>query len=141
MSLHLIKLAAGVETLNDLRARQAHIYEKHGQVLHITRMTPKRRDELLEDGSLYWVIKRKIRARQKILDIESFTDGAGIGRCKIILKRNLILTRPSPRRPFQGWRYFKANDAPADLPRTAQGAAGADMPDELREELINLGLL
>ncbi len=141
MSLHLIKLAAGVETLDDLRTRQVRIYEKYGQLLHITRMTPKRRDELLNGGSLYWVIKRKIRARQKILSIDSFTDEAGIGRCKITLKRDLVLTRPSPRRPFQGWRYFKASDAPADLPRTAQGAAGENMPDELREELIALGLL
>ena len=93
---------------------------------------------LLEGGSLYWVIKGQLSARQKLLDIEEFTDADGIGRCKLILGPEVIETMPQPKRPFQGWRYLEAKDAPADL--FGEGQA-ADMPAELKRELAELGLL
>jgi hypothetical protein len=99
-------------------------------------MTPKRAKELLDGGSLYWVIKRVIQARQTIVELEEFVDETGIKRCTIWLDREIIPTAPSPRRPFQGWRYLKAEDAPADL---SVQTGGEDLPDDLRRKLIELG--
>lgn len=144
MALHLIKLCVGAESIEDLRewvaerclkaiaeGREPHSY-------HITRMVPKRQADLLEGGSLYWVIKGQLSARQKLLDIEEFTDADGIGRCKLILGPEVIETMPQPKRPFQGWRYLEAKDVPADL--FGEGEK-ADMPADLKRELAELGLL
>ena len=139
MSLNLIKLAAGADSLDDLLDWQKHLMTTYGRVFNTTRMIPKQANELVNGGSLYWVIKRKIMARQIILDIEPFTDGAGIRRCHIHLQPEMILTRPQARRPFQGWRYLKAGDAPPDMPQGVE--IDADMPESLRAELTELGLL
>ncbi|KOF22396.1 hypothetical protein AC244_02360 [Ensifer adhaerens] len=145
MSLHLIKLCVGAESIEDLRdwvSRKALTaiaagLEPHS--FHTTRMVPKRMDELLDGGSLYWVIKGQVQARQPLISIETFTDGEGIGRCNLILGPEVVETELQPRRAFQGWRYLKANEAPRDLASLSGG--GADMPLELRRELAELGLL
>ncbi|TCT40935.1 DUF1489 family protein [Martelella mediterranea] len=144
MSLHLLKLCVGATAVDDLRgwvsersmAAIAAGLEPH--TVHTTRMTPKRREELLEGGSLYWVIGGQIRARQELLEIGNHTDGQGIERCDLVLAPQVIDTVPVPRKPFQGWRYLKAEDAPRDLD---VGEGGEEMPDELRAELAALGLL
>jgi hypothetical protein len=102
-------------------------------------MMPKRCEALLDGGSLYWVIKGQLACRQAFVDIRSFTDGEGIGRCRLVLEPHVRPVRPRPYRPFQGWRYLVSDDAPPDL--------GADMPDlgvlpePMRRELVALGLL
>lgn len=106
---------------------------------HTTRMMPKRRTELLDGGSLYWVIKGNIQARQRFLDIRPFVDVDGISRCKLVLEPVLHETSWAPRRPFQGWRYLDPEDAPPDL--AASGADFDDLPADLRRELAGLGLL
>ena len=112
---------------------------KQPQVLaHVTRMTPKRTDELLAGGSLYWVMKGVIRCRQKLIGIEPFTDNEGIGRCRLVLDKEIVPTRRQERRPFQGWRYLEAKDAPPDVKK---GEAEDDMPEEMRRELEELGLI
>ncbi|WP_174801764.1 DUF1489 family protein [Martelella limonii] len=144
MSLNLLKLCVGATGIDDLRewvsrrsmAAMALGQEPHS--IHTTRMTPKRRDELLDGGSLYWVINGQIRARQVLLDIANHTDGEGIQRCDLILGPQVIDTAPVPRKPFQGWRYLNADDAPRDLDF---GDGGNDMPEDLRAELAELGLL
>lgn len=144
MTVHLIKLCVGADDIADLAAWQAERLaemKRRGepQVLaHVTRMTPKRAEELLDGGSLYWVMKGVIRCRQKLTGIEQFTDGEGIGRCRLILDSQIVPTRRQERRPFQGWRYLDAKDAPADVKR---GEADDDMPEEMRRELEELGLL
>jgi len=94
--------------------------------------------ELLDGGSLYWVIRGAIQVRQRLLDIRPFTDADGIGRCRLVLDhQGLIPTALRPMRPFQGWRYLEGEAAPPD-----SGAAGADdLPEALRLELARLGLL
>ena len=139
MTLHLIKLAARATGVDDLINWQTYVKETHGELFHTTRMMPKRVDELLDDGSIYWVIKRKIRVRQTILDIQPFTDEAGIKRCHIFLDPELIATRQQSRRPFQGWRYLLASDAPEDMPMMAEG--DDELPEHLKAELMALGLL
>jgi hypothetical protein len=145
MSLHLIKLAVGCESVKELRswvAERIRSAKKKGLPLHhihITRMTPKRVDELLAGGSLYWVIRGEIAAREKIVSIEPFRDRDGIGRCRLVLQPKVAAVLPRPMRPFQGWRYLAESDIPPDL--KSAGAGVADMPEPLRRELRELGLL
>lgn len=135
MALHLIKLCVGVESLDDLRAwRTERAKGGHSPIVH-TRQTPKRAAEILDGGSLYWVIKGSVLVRQRILKIETLETG-GQSRCEILLDEDLIQTAPQPRRPFQGWRYFEAKDVPPDL----GGEGGAEaMPQELARQLRELG--
>jgi hypothetical protein len=101
-------------------------------------MIPKRIGELLDGGSLYWVIKGNVQVRQQLLDIRPFRDGEGIERCNLVLDRELVQTAWQPRRAFQGWRYLEPKDAPPDL---AGIAGAASLPPQLRLELAQLGLL
>ncbi|MDE2579968.1 MAG: DUF1489 domain-containing protein [Hyphomicrobiales bacterium] len=145
MPLHLLKLCVGAESIADLEAWIAARTTAgkrtwaDGEQMHTTRMVPKRVKELLDGGSLYWVIKGQISARQKLLDIRPFTDSGGIGRCHIVMEPVVHPVLPRPCRPFQGWRYLPGKDAPVDLSKGA--AALAEMPEELRRELRELGLL
>ena len=138
MSLHIIKLCVGVSEIDELRHWQDRRLREHKEIFHITRMAPKRGDEILDGGSLYWVIKGFIQVRQRIIDIVRFTDEEGIGRCKLVFDPQLVATRAQPRRAFQGWRYLKGEDAPPDLPRGGDTAA---LPAEMRADLAELGLL
>ena len=144
MALHLIKLCVGCDSVEDLEEWIAlTLAEKRraGQPVehfHTTRMMPKRGEELLDGGSLYWIIKGGVQCRQRLLAIRPFTDGEGIGRCRLVIDPELVPTVWQPRRPFQGWRYLKPEDAPADL-AAAEGAG--EMPVALRKELAELGLL
>lgn len=146
MSLHLLKLCVGAESLDDHRYWIAQTLERKRRAglpeeqLHTTRMVPKQREALLKGGSLYWVIKGSIQGRQKLLDIRPFKDDEGVNRCHLVMEPVLIATRPQPRRPFQGWRYLKASDVPADLSEMA-GQDGQVMEPAMRQELIELGLL
>ena len=146
MPLHLLKLCVGAESLDDLRTWIDTTIERKkraglpAEQIHTTRMMPRQRDELLDGGSLYWVIKGTIQARQRLIDIRPFTDAEGIGRCNLVLEPELIATRPQPRRPFQGWRYLKPGDAPDDL--SIGSAEGAEsLTPTMRQDLIELGLL
>jgi hypothetical protein len=140
--LHVLKLSVGTESIQDLadwqdeQERRFRKAGKPGRIVHTTRMVPKRISEILNGGSIYWVIKGQTLVRQLILDIEPFTDAEGIGRCHLVFDRTLVPVAPRPKRPFQGWRYLLDKDAPPDL-RTATG----DTPPELARELAELGLL
>ena len=145
MSLHLIKLAVGCESVRELKgwvAERMQTAKKNGlprHHVHVTRMTPKRVEDLLAGGSLYWVIRGEIAARERIIAIEPFRDRDGIGRCRLVMQPKVIAVLPRPMRPFQGWRYFAEDDAPADL--KSVGAGVAAMPEPMRRELRELGLL
>jgi hypothetical protein len=145
MPLHLIKLCVGCGSVDDLKSWvAARLKEKkrRGQKpehIHTTRMVPKRNEELLDGGSLYWVIRGQVMCRERILDLRPFVDKDGIGRCRIVLDGKIRLVAPRPCRAFQGWRYLAEKDAPGDLERTARGAA--IMPEQMRRELSELGLL
>jgi hypothetical protein len=146
MPLHLIKLAVGCDSIKELKGRVAErmkTAKKKGlppRHIHITRMTPKRVDEILAGGSLYWVIRGEIAAREKIIAIEPFRDKDGIGRCRLVMQPRVVAVSPRPMRAFQGWRYFTEDAAPPDLTRAAAGSVAA-MPEPLRRELRDLGLL
>jgi len=145
MALHLLKLCVGAESVEDQRdwmQRRLAMLAAAGQVpeqFHTTRMLPKRMAELLDGGSLYWVIKGNIQVRQRLVDIRPFVDTDGISRCHLVLEPVLHETSWAPRRPFQGWRYLDPKDAPPDL--GAPGSGDDELPPELKRELAGLGLL
>lgn len=144
MTIHMIKLCVGVESVDDLEywieQRQAQRARENmpAEQIHTTRMTPKRQKELLDGGSLYWVIKGVVQARQPLMDLREVTGEDGIKRCQIVMSPDLIRTESQPRRAFQGWRYLKVEDAPRDLDPLK---ANSDLPPEFMRELAELGLL
>ena len=143
--LHLIKLSVGTDSVADLEdwiKQKLKARKKRGQKperVHTTRMVPKRADELIAGGSIYWVIRGQIMCRERILDVQPFTDKEGIGRCRLVLDPKLVPVEPRPFRAFQGWRYLEPRDAPRDLARAAPGVAR--MPETMRRELRELGLI
>jgi hypothetical protein len=145
MPLHLIKLCVGCDSVADLsgwikqRLKQKKARGEKAEHIHTTRMMPKRGDELLDGGSLYWVIRGQIMCRQDLRAIRPFVDKDGIGRCRLVLRPKVVPVEPRPFRAFQGWRYLADKDAPRDLDRAAPGAR--HMPEQLRRELTELGLL
>jgi hypothetical protein len=145
MPLNLIKLYVGADSIQDLEdwiKLKLKEKKKRGQKpehIHRTRMVPKRAEELLDGGSLYWVIRGEITCRQRIKDVRPFVDKDGIGRCGIVLEPKPILVEPRPFRAFQGWRYLNGKDAPPDLGKRDKGTAA--MPETLRRELRELGLM
>ncbi|MBK5959908.1 lysophospholipase [Rhodoplanes elegans] len=144
MPLHLVKLCVGCDSIADLEdwIRERLAKRPKGssrEHAHVTRMVPKRADELLAGGSLYWVIRGEVACRQTLLRVEPFVDGEGVGRCRLVLAPEVVPVVPRPYRAFQGWRYLAAGEAPADLDRAAPGTQA--MPEEMRRELRTLGLL
>ncbi len=138
--LNIVKLCVGatsVEDLLDWHSAHRHIWAK-GTTRHVTRMYPKKVAKLLDGGSLYWVIKGAILARQSILDLTEVRGEDGILRCGIILDAEVVRTESAPRRAFQGWRYLDPVQAPRDLP---QGRALEEsLPDDLARALSEIGL-
>jgi hypothetical protein len=132
MPLHIVKLCVGADSVEDLSEWQ----KTQERAVCGTRMWPKRKDDVLAGGSLYWVIKGLVCVRQRIVEISDVTDNHG-QRCGLYLDPQLIRTIPQPRRAFQGWRYLEAKDAPKDLDARTDG----DLPDELRMQLAEIGVL
>lgn len=145
MRLHLVKLCVGCDSVEDLegwigsRLAEMRRAGEAGEQRHTTRMIPRRMAELLDGGSLYWVIRGQVQVRQRLLDIRPFRDPDGIQRCHLVMEPALTETEWQPRRAFQGWRYLKGGEAPRDL--GADREALRDLPVALRRELADLGLL
>lgn len=142
MPLHLIKLAVGVRDLDhlaELQDRRAVMADGQTCIPVYTRRLPKRGDELLAGGSIYWVIKGSVLVRQPILAIDTATDEEGESYCTLQIAADRVQTVPTPHRPFQGWRYLTAEAAPQDL--SAAGGAGDELPADMAAELRALGLL
>jgi hypothetical protein len=146
MTVHLIKLCVGCDTVQELkvwqeeRLRRLARERKVVELCHRTLQTPRRRDEVLDGGSLYWVIKGLVQVRQPLLDIGEGTKEDGTPCCMLILKNELVAVRPVPRRAFQGWRYLDPDEAPEDLRDRSANGIGA-MPQKLRKQLAELGLI
>ena len=145
MALHLIKLCVGTDSVRDLedwikhRLKEKRKRGEKPEHIHRTRMVPKRAEELVDGGSLFWVIRGEIACRQRIRDVRPYRDKDGIGRCGLVLDPKVVLVTPRPYRAFQGWRYLSDAAVPPDLDKAAPGAAA--MPEKLRRELRELGLM
>ncbi len=145
MPLHLIKLCVGTESIDDLATWQKtqRVHKTAAGkpcVYHTTFQFPKRQVELLNGGSLYWVIKGIVQVRQALAGFEQGKKEDGTPCCLILLDRTLVPVRPVPRRAFQGWRYLDAADAPADV-RRGTGDQLLQMPPAMRKSLADLGLI
>ena len=143
MTVHLIKLSVGPEKLSDLadwqtqRLKELRRARKTPELMHITRHMPKRAAEVLDGGSIYWVIKGWLVARQRLLELRA-VERDGVPHCALVYDPEMIRVVPRKHRPFQGWRYFDPKSVPQDL---AKGSYDDDMPEEMRRELAVLGLL
>jgi hypothetical protein len=145
MTVHLIKLCVGCDTVEELAVWQAERLKrlkrarKTSELCHRTLQTPRRRDEILDGGSLYWVIKGFVLVRQRVLDLRPDVKEDGTACCGIVLDKELVTTRAHPRRAFQGWRYLKATDAQRDAGVVDSAVEG--MPPGMHEELRELRLI
>ena len=145
MTVHLLKLAVGAESVDDIRSYQKARMATLGietAVPVFTRRSPRRVDDVLDGGSLYWVVRGVLSVRQRVLDLRLGADPDGRARCEIWLDPRLVATRPVPWRPFQGWRYLASGDAPADTPGGASDGAdpGEALPTGLAGALDSLGV-
>jgi hypothetical protein len=143
MTVNLLRMAVRIQSISQLKEIQTQRRAlTDGKRLHsFTRNMPKRTDELIDEGSIYWVVKRLIRVRQKIIGIEKMTNEEGKKFCAIELDPSHILLEPRSQKPFQGWRYLKPEEAPTDAPDDGGANFGLDMPSEMMVELKELGLL
>ncbi len=138
--VNLVKLCVGVDRVEDL----IEWHRSHpspfptGERRHTTRMWPRRESELLNGGSLYWVVKGAILCRQRIVQLDRVEGQDGILRCGIILDPKVIRTEAAPRRPFQGWRYLTPEDAPRDL--RASRETESSLPAALSQALAEIGV-
>ncbi len=139
--IHLIKLSVGTESVKTLAAWQSGraAQTADGLPCHVTRMWPKREAELLNGGSIYWVFKRMIQCRQRVLRLDEVTGSDGTRHCALVLDPQIHRVAAAPRRPFQGWRYLSPEDAPPDL--TESRPDDDELPPELAGALAEIGIL
>jgi hypothetical protein len=139
--LHLTKLAVGVRDADHLRELQAERMRDYPPLRHRTRNFPRRRLEVIDGGSMYWVIAGTMMARQRILDIVEDQRDDQTPCTSLILDPEIVALAGRPTRPFQGWRYLDPDDAPPDMAALG-GIVGLDsLPAALRHELRALCLL
>ncbi len=140
-SINLVKLSVGTEGVDDLAAWHSNpqAQTRDGLPRHVTRMWPKRGDEILNGGSIYWVIKGVILCRQRVLRLDEVIGSDGIRRCAIVLDPNLVRVAAAPRRPFQGWRYLQTADSPPDLTEARQSED--PLPASLQSALADIGVM
>ncbi len=136
MTVHLKKLSVGSASINSLRGFQAQRLANGGRLVHITRNRPRRAEELLDGGSIYWIIKGVMTARQDILDFIEAQRADGSPACGIVLSPKIVTVAPTRMRIFQGWRYLEVADAPIDIGIDSDES----MPGELIAELRELGI-
>jgi hypothetical protein len=140
VALNIIKLCVGAESVEDLTRWHDENRGRWpaGTTEHVTRMWPRRAEEILAGGSLYWVVKGQILCRQRILGLEERQGADGIARCAIVLADEVVRTQAAARRPFQGWRYLDPKETPPDLPK---GRLRDDaLPPDMAQALAELGL-
>ena len=138
MTYNLKKIAVGIETIERLRIRQEMLFNAYGKILHTTRNMPKQKEQLIKTGSIFWIIKRNVLVRQKILNIISVIRDDGSKGCEIELDKDLVRVIPTLMKPFQGWRYYMADDIPPDL--NLSNFEDEELPEKINSELIKLGL-
>ncbi|WP_373084397.1 DUF1489 family protein [Sneathiella sp.] len=144
MSVHLLIVSVGSSSVEQLRSSQSRRLIA-GPLCHVTKQRPKREAELLEGGSVYWIIKGHIAVRQKVTSLERLFDHEG-EKCGIMLDSELVETELFSRGPHQGWRYLEDDDAPRDLRDLVTEAndddeSEGDLSEEMAAELRSLGLL
>jgi hypothetical protein len=108
---------------------------------HQTRMMPKRRDEMLDGGSIFWVIGGFVQVRQRLLDIIEDRWDDGTPCAGLVLDPVLVPVEARPVKAFQGWRYLDAASAPPDVAAMREAPGAQAMPEAMLRELRTLGLI
>jgi hypothetical protein len=139
--LHVTKLAVGVRDTDHLRELQAERMRTHPRLRHRTRNFPRRRLEIIDGGSMYWVIAGTMMARQRIVDIVEDERDDRTPCTSFILDSELVALAGRPTRAFQGWRYLDPDAAPPDMPTFGAILGLESLPAALRHELRALCLL
>ena len=144
--VNIVKLAVGIQSVEELALIQRRFLNQpevdaNRGFYHSTKLMPKKHEAIVKSGSLYWVIKGVICARQKIISITKQEGSDGVKRCKIYLDDPIIKTAPVRKRPFQGWRYLKKNRTPADIIDSVTGTFDDNIPLEVQRQLLEVGLL
>ena len=145
MTVHLLKMAVGVEDVPHLaeiqkrRRAEARAAGRRPVARHLTRNSPRRTEEVLDGGSIYWIIRGYIQVRQRIIGIEPVENAEGRVRCGLMLAAKLVRTLPRRHRPMQGWRYLDPASAPPDA--VGGSARTGPLPPEMEAELRALGRL
>ena len=144
--VNIVKLAVGVQSVEELILIQKRFLNQPGGqkskgFYHSTKLMPKKHEAIVESGSLYWVIKGVICARQKIVEIIKQEDLDGVKRCRIYLDNPIIKTTPIRKRPFQGWRYLKKNRTPPDIVDPVTATFDDDIPLDVQQQLLEVGLI
>jgi len=139
--LHLTKLAVGVRDIEQLRELQAERAARSPPLRHRTRAFPRRHQEILNGGSMYWVINGSMLVRQLILDIIEDRRDDGDPCTGLVLDPKLVQLAGRPTKPFQGWRYLRPEEAPQDLAAGPRAHGEEALPPALRRELRILCLL
>ncbi|MDJ0950816.1 MAG: DUF1489 domain-containing protein [Alphaproteobacteria bacterium] len=138
MTVHLLKLCVGIDDVDQLARSQERRIRQTGRLVHRTRHTPRRADEVLDGGSIYWIIRGFVQVRQRIIGIHRETDEDGRSYCLLERDPELVRTELQPRRPHQGWRYLEQADAPRDM----GSVRTYDLPSpQMAAELRELGLI
>ena len=139
--INIVKICVGAKEVEDLWHWQKEklVQNPENGLMHITRMTPKREKELLNGGSIYWVFKGYILARQRILSLDEVRTSDGVMKCNLVLDPDIYLTYPVKKRPFQGWRYLKEEDSPKDFEKFIPG--NESFPKDLKLALSELGIV
>ncbi|NNG04017.1 MAG: DUF1489 domain-containing protein [Inquilinus sp.] len=146
MTVHLLKTAVGIADIEHLRrvqqTRRAR-WDGREIVRGYTRNKPRRETELVDGGSIFWIVKGRIQVRQRVFGLADAVDDEGRVYCEMHLDPDLVETVPVPRRPIQGWRYLAPAEAPGDLDAGHVGQRADDdtLPPHLARELRELGLL
>ena len=133
--INLKKLAVGINSLEELKDFQILKLKKNNEISVKTKNTPKRKPEILDGGSLYWIINNRFAIRQLVIDIRENISYEGKKYCLIILDRKIIQVEKISQRPFQGWRYLKLNNSPKDINLNLR----KKIPEELSNHLSEIG--
>lgn len=145
MTVNILKLCVGIEDTDHLaEVQKMRLEDKRraglpAELIHVTRSFPRRADEVLDGGSLYWVIRGVIRVRQKIVELRETVNNAGKPACGIVLDEAHVLTERRTFRAFQGWRYLAVSDSPRDINDLDEDTSS--LPEDMADELKELGLI
>jgi hypothetical protein len=138
--LHIMKLAVGAQDIEHIRSWQASRAANDPPIRHLTRNSPKRAEEVLDGGSLYWIVAGAMVVRQRIIDIRPDERQDGTACTALVLDPELVPVLGRPMRAFQGWRYMEADAAPLDVTAAPTDGTSA-LPPKLMQELRALCLI
>ena len=144
-ALHILRTAVGIESLPQLYELQRHFEHAtpsgHKSVVMTTRKRPSRCAELLDGGSVYWIIRHRVLCRQAILHMEDRDEPGETPATIIYLSPQIIKVQPRNKRAIQGWRYLQGWDRPKDIGPYDPKSRDDDLPDDIARAIHDIGVI